>query len=434
MKSTRMCGRAGGPVVVLSFVVGCGAGHLASPDAAPSPSPDAAPAPDAALPRAPGRVDILFMIDNSSETTEMQQQLEMQLPLFVSALESLPGGLPDLHIAVVSSDMGAPGDSTPQLGCTAAGDQGIFRGWPDTGCGTTPGLAPGDTFISSAGSVANYTGKLADVLSCMVQLGSAGCGFEHQLAAVVRALGADGQGPPPANVGFLRADAELAIFVLTNEDDCSAPPDTTLYSLNGGQQSVSNPLGPIGNYRCNQFGHLCKDPTGPQPDAWLPPPLLPPSDATGDPIELTLTDCISDDGGGGMLTPVSTFISQIKALKHDPSQVVVGAIAAPVTPYTVMWSPPPSPSVATASELWPSVMHSCGSPEGYGTSPAATQKTTDGSFGDPAVRVAQWVQAFGDNGVLGSVCDSNFAATMQTFASKIGQHLPLALKVRRATE
>ncbi len=194
-----------------------------------------------------------------------------ELQSFAAALEALPGGLPDLHVAVVSSDMGAPGDSVGSIGCTVFGDEGQFQAAPRGDC-TATGLNPGAMFISNSGGVANYTGELSDVLTCIAALGSNGCGFEHQLASVARALGADGLPPPAANAGFLRDDAELAIILLSNEDDCSAPPNTTLYSLNGFQQSQENPLGPIANYRCNRYGHLCKDPLSTNPDALAKPP------------------------------------------------------------------------------------------------------------------------------------------------------------------
>ena len=41
-----------------------------------------------------------------------------------------------------------------------------------------------------------------------------------------------------------------------------------------------------------------------------------------------------------MLTPVDTFISHIKSLKSDPDdQILVAAITAPATPYTVQGLP-----------------------------------------------------------------------------------------------
>ena len=33
-----------------------------------------------------------------------------------------------------------------------------------------------------------------------------------------------------------------------------------LFSLDGGEQNLANPLGPLQDYRCNQCGHLCQDP------------------------------------------------------------------------------------------------------------------------------------------------------------------------------
>ena len=75
---------------------------------------------------APGDLDVLLMIDDSSGMASMQAKLAAQLPSFINVLENLPSGLPNIHIAVVSSDLGAPGDSTT-VTCTTSGDQGLFR-------------------------------------------------------------------------------------------------------------------------------------------------------------------------------------------------------------------------------------------------------------------------------------------------------------------
>ena len=361
-------------------------------------------------------VDILFMIDNSSEMTSMQEKLYAQLPLFVQSLQSLPVP-PSLHIAVVSSDMGAPGDATSSIMCTKAGDQGQFQSMPRGTCTATT-LTAGDTFISDADMMPNYSdANLADVLQCIALLGDKGCGFEHQLASIDRALGGDGQ-QPSTNANFLRPEAYLAIVILTNEDDCSAPANTQLYSLNGGQQNIANPLGPISNYRCNQFGHLCTDPTT---GAVIAPPLAPPSDAQGTAAAptLDLTDCTSNGAGSGLLTPVAQFISDIKALKTDPdNQIVVAAIAAPATPYTVAWLPQTGGQNTQPGELWPVIEHSCGSAGGY-VNPAG-QIVTDGSFGDPGVRIAAFVNAF-PYGYLASVCDASYSSVLSAVTARIGQ-------------
>jgi len=364
-------------------------------------------------------LDLLFMIDNSSGMTAMQQKLAVQIPAFLQVLQQLPNGLPNLHIAVVSSDMGAPGDQTRSLGCTDMGDQGQFKsqvGAAATMCTATT-LAQGATFISDVNGQTNFTDPLADVLACIAQPGAAGCGFEQPLASTIRALGAEGNPPPASNTGFLRTGAYLGIVLLTNEDDCSAPANTPLFSLNGGPQSLSNPLGPIANYRCNQFGHLCMDSSGNA----IQPPLNPPAAASGSPPMLTLTGCMSNDtGGADNLTPVSEFVADIKRLKADPdNQILVAAITTPAQPYTVTWVPPVTPSSGTSGELWPQIMHACGAQGGDDVNPNASQYTTDGSFGDPAVRVTQFVDAF-PNSVLASICDVSYRSAMQVIATKLG--------------
>ena len=370
-------------------------------------------------------VDILVMIDNSSSMTTMQEKLSAQLPSFIASLQSLAVP-PSLHLAVVSSDMGAPGDSTASIGCTERGDQGAFQSAPRGTCVDTT-LAAGDTFISDANMMPNYTDPLSNVVQCIALLGDQGCGFEHQLASIDRALGADGLGAAPSqNVGFLRPEAALVILMLTNEDDCSAPANTTIYSLNGGMQNISNPDGPIANYRCNggpRGGHLCQDPHGANSTAYFTPPLTAPSDAQGTATAptLDLASCEDNESGSSALTPVSQFVKDIKALKSDPdNQILVAAIAAPAVPYTVAWLPASGGQSTQPGELWPSIMHSCGPAGSFDVNPAATEHPTDQSFGDPAVRITQFTNAF-PNSVLGSICDPDFGTTLGTVASKIGQ-------------
>src|SRR4051794_38032457 len=91
----------------------------ASPEREGPVDPSAATIAAATAGPAPGDLDVLFMIDDSTGMTSMQTALAAQLPFFIDRLESLPNGLPNLHIAVVSSDLGAPGDST-SVTCTTA--------------------------------------------------------------------------------------------------------------------------------------------------------------------------------------------------------------------------------------------------------------------------------------------------------------------------
>src|SRR5262245_32370052 len=60
-------------------------------------------------------VDLLFVIDDSPSMADKQQNLAANFPKLIDALSRLPGGLPNLHVGVVTSDMGtsAASDETP---------------------------------------------------------------------------------------------------------------------------------------------------------------------------------------------------------------------------------------------------------------------------------------------------------------------------------
>jgi hypothetical protein len=333
------------------------------------------------------KVDILFVIDDSSEMRLSQDNLMRNFPTILNRLMD-PPGLPDLHIAVISTDMGA-GDGSI-AGCDMTGGKnGIFQYQP-TGACTTSGLAPGATFIADDGTNRNYTGQLADVFGCISQLGEAGCGFEHQLAAITRALGADGFAPPAENQGFLRPDAFLLIVLLTNEDDCSAPTGSNLYDT-ANNSTLASQLGPPSNFRCNEFGHLC--------NGQRPPRMAPNGDANA---AVTLEGCVPAEDG--LLIPVANVTQQIRSLKAFPDQqILVSAIAGQISPYTVKWRSPPTFDTGP----WPMIAHSC--------------TASDGSFADPAIRIADFVHRFGDNGMLLPICSDNWGSTFDRLTSILNQ-------------
>jgi hypothetical protein len=339
------------------------------------------------------KLDVLLMIDDASGGEFPQIMFAEALPAFQRVLETFPGGFPDAHVAVVTSDMGVGNPDIPNCRATSAGD-GVFRSGVGsvTSCSTT-GLDPAATFLVTSGGsspIANFTGELATVLGCIVPLGAAGCGFEQPLASVVRALGADGDPPPPGNEGFLRADAALAIVLLSNEDDCSSP-DPGFYDLTSNDR-LSSPLGPVGNFRCAEFGHLC---------GGAPPARLAPG---GDITAVVEYDgCVSAEIAG-KLTPVARLAAQIKLLKPDgPGRIVLTNILGPVTPYRIVWK---SPGIATDGP-WPDVGHSCVSTRGY--------------YGAPGVRRRDLARQFGENGLEFSICDDSFVPALEATARALGR-------------
>ena len=349
-------------------------------------------------------VDVLFVIDDSSGMKPAQNKLLQSFHTFVSRLQD-PPGLPNLHVAVVSSDMGA-GDGTVPTCNAERGKKGIFQHTARGACADTT-LKGGAAYIENANGVANYTGNIEDVFACIAALGDMGCEFAHPFAALDRALGTDYLGAAPAeNAGFLRADAILAVVLLANEDDCSASPSSG--SPNGEiplfdtvtNKLISSQLGPPGSFRCNEFGHLCNDGTGNF--------THPNRSAPGNSVSATASysECRSNDQEGYLL-PVVDTANRLKTLKVNPGQVVAVSIQPPATPYTVTWNAPgvPDSSCGAASCPWPQIAHSC--------------TASDGSFGDPGLRAAELVEQFGDDGLVFPICDNDFSPSMDQAATLI---------------
>ncbi|HKW84110.1 MAG TPA: hypothetical protein VJN68_10190, partial [Burkholderiaceae bacterium] len=263
---------------------------------------------------------------------------------------------------------------------------GRFQSVPRGSC-TTPQLPNGQFFLSASSNqgVKNYPGDISDAFACIAALGDQGCGFEGQLKSVRWAL--DPQNTPPENAGFLRAEAYLAVILVTNEDDCSVPDDSNLADPT--QTRMTDPLGPLWSWRCNEFGHLCNI-----NGALQSPPR-------GTPVN-NLQACVSNDTATGKLTHVKDEIAFLKSLKADPQQLFVAAITGPATPYS-------SEMIQNPQDLdpHPNIVHSC--------------VQNSGEYADPAVRIQQYVEGFGNHGVLQTICANTFAPPLMVIATEIGK-------------
>ncbi len=194
-------------------------------------------------------LDILFVIDDSPTMIDKQRSFQNAFPALLETLSGAEGGTPNLHVGVVSSDMGTAGisDDSPAPGIGAPG-QGGCMGFGKAGAlqlGQAVLPDPEDTFlIFDRDGSKNFEGSLAETFALQSTLGAQGCGFEQHLTAAESAL-FDGK-----NAGFERPGANLAVIVLADEDDCSAE-HTTLFGPDGG------PLGPLLSFRCFRFGVEC---------------------------------------------------------------------------------------------------------------------------------------------------------------------------------
>jgi hypothetical protein len=333
--------------------------------------------PDAATadgPRLPARdVDILFMIDNSPSMAKKQANLKRNFPVFMDELKKIRGGIPNVHLAVVSSDLGAGTVRLTNGGCpTVGGDRGVFHVNPNCG------LDPNSTFLSSLsnGTINNFQGDISQAFACIADVGDRGCGYEHQLQATRVALY---ESITPENKGFLRENALLAIILLTDEDDCSAPMDTTLFV-----DDASFP-GTSASFRCAQVGHLC--------DGRSPPVA---------PFQAALQNCSPNPGGP--LIKVQDVVDSIKQLKKRPDeQIIVSGIYG--------W---PDNAVGAKYEYVKTA-------DGIEYAPEC--QTSYGDTATPGLRMKQFVEAFGPQGKSFSVCQDDFSPAMTKIADALAARL-----------
>jgi len=152
------------------------------------------------------KIDLLFVLDSSPRMEAHRPRLATALRWYANGLATIDGGLPSLHLGVITSDVGG-------VGCAGSGDDGRLRGAPPV---------DGDFLVHApnrdGSSDRNYAGTLAEALGALTDVGTTGCAFVRPFEAIRRALA------HPANAGFRRPEALLAIVIITVNDDSSPAP------------------------------------------------------------------------------------------------------------------------------------------------------------------------------------------------------------------
>lgn len=337
------------------------------------------------------KVDLLFMIDNSNSMSQEQAALGMQLKRLVTILTTgdrdedgdqdfTPAK--DLHVGVISSDMGVGGFNLETCNTHPLGDDGLLRTRGNT---TIDGCMP-----SYPSGILGYRvnggedeESFAKRFECIARLGTGGCGFEQQLEAVLKAVhpaevpivpgfinGTRGHGGPVggtgANAGFVRDDSVLAIVIVTDEEDCSLA-DPSLANVHEPRFQGVNI-----NMRCSRF-HETQH-------------------------------------------PVSRYVDGLKALRADNPEllVVAGIIGVPVDLVADAQNVDPAAILAD-----PRMVETQG-PDGSGLVPSCT---TASGVAYPPRRIVQAIQEFGDNGVIQSICQSDFRPAIDALIGKISDVL-----------
>jgi len=215
------------------------------------------------------KIDVLFMIDNSLSMGDKQEVLAAAVPQLLGRLtnpdcvdpnnvaapqhlndpsSACPNGLQrefspvkDIHIGVVSSSLGDYGGDT----CPEEGAQNLAQNDHAWLLGALPRAGLATPFLSwSAADASNYasgiTAKQGEFGTFVRAATELGCGNEMSLEAWYRFLidpkpptdvvtvgsGPNSRGPVDNEIlkqraAFMRPDSLLAVFMLTDENDCS---------------------------------------------------------------------------------------------------------------------------------------------------------------------------------------------------------------------
>jgi hypothetical protein len=179
-------------------------------------------------------LDLLIIIDDSPSMREEQDKLALQVPRLVSLLltggidtdgVSMPVGdfpaVESLHVGVITPDLGystepptsytAGVDFNPTTACTSVGKAGFMQVEGLACSAQTP--PDGTLYLNHPEPGFSQADFIGDVTCVTGQ--ADGCGFEQQLESI---LASDRN---PANLGFSRDGALLAVILITDEDDCS---------------------------------------------------------------------------------------------------------------------------------------------------------------------------------------------------------------------
>jgi len=308
------------------------------------------------------------------------------------------------HIGVVSSDLGLAGVEGVE-GCSGLGKDGALQQPSNELAGCRRALPAFLSFTPGSGEEGE---GIAEQFVCMAQPGTLGCDVQQPLESALKALwpssddsvtfiGADGPGErghgDTRNAGFLRsADGPerslLAIVVVSDKDDCSL-----------------------------------RDPI-----AWAAGQNFVSDDGVRHPALVNL-HCASDRT---QLFEVSRYAKALESLRPDHERTLLFAAIAGVPRLTAMRAAQLDPSDEQArSEFYDQLLRDPAMQivkEHRGTDSPNDDRLTNAcqsvrGSATPAVRMVELARAFGINGTVHSICETDFGATLDAITQSIQARL-----------
>lgn len=249
-------------------------------------------------------LDVLFVIGDSPNMGPFQSSLTGAFQSFIDELNASSGGLPNVHLGVVTPDLGTTAHDDPSPGpatgagpgaCSGSGKAGALQ---TQGSSRVSGMFISDTRNTDGTRSKNYTGTLAAAFGDLAIVGTSGCEFQQPLEAARKALTNN-----QTNSGFRRPSAALGVVFVTDHDDCS---------LSHISFFDSDPaLGSLTQFRCARLGVTC-DQGGATPDEMAKPGVKCGCHAS---LEETYE------------TSVAAYESFFTGLTSDPSKTYVASLA-----------------------------------------------------------------------------------------------------------
>ena len=417
------------------------------------------------------KLDLVFMVDNSPSMSPKVDKMNKNLPNLLTALKDPSDGTyPDLHVAIIDSDLGTGGHYDKDTSC-GPNKSNNYSNWGDVGdfqmrkaavCGVSDSNALWLEY--AGGNPVNYTnppnGDIAQVFGCLATaLGTVGCGEEHQLQAFEFALVAKNlhsSDSEPARNGlqntFIRPAAYLGLVFVSDEDDCSAATDDNMFG------DLPDLLGESPSLRCATRGHQCggKNLTN-----------SPPGYPTSAKFETDFTNCAArtdacsnQTTNKGVTTDTSEptdctplkdiqyMADEIKGLKAYPNdQILVAGIFGwprmivdgngnPVldsnnkiqydmanAKYKIDQTPNPITGNDKYSQIW-DYWPVCYDPDHL---PKGGSESFDqdawGWGAEGGLRMSAFIDKFGDNGLKSSICERDFSYGMKGIGDAIAKRL-----------